>query len=70
MFRWARGHALDSILWESDLTAGDFVRWSKQVIDLLGQIMQAQPGSAVADAAKTAAGLVDRGVVAYSGVRE
>jgi ATP-dependent RNA helicase HelY len=70
MFRWAQGHSLDAVLWESDMTAGDFVRWAKQVIDLLGQIVQADPRQPVADAAAKAAGLIDRGVVAYSGVRE
>lgn len=41
MLRWAQGRSLDSVLWESDMTAGDFVRWTKQVIDLLGQVIQA-----------------------------
>ena len=70
MFRWARGHQLETVLWESDLTAGDFVRWSRQVIDVLGQITQADPSRPVAEIARAAIGLIDRGVVAYSGVRE
>lgn len=70
MLRWAQGQSLDSVLWESDMTAGDFVRWSKQVIDLLGQIAQAAADRPVAKQARVAADLVDRGVVAYSSVRE
>jgi ATP-dependent RNA helicase HelY len=69
MFRWAKGHSLDAILWESELTAGDFVRWTKQVIDLLGQIAQAAPdGDPVGATAVAAAGLIDRGVVSFSGL--
>ncbi len=70
MLRWAQGQSLDSVLWESDMTAGDFVRWSKQVIDLLGQIAVAAGDRPVAHQARVAADLVDRGVVAYSSVRE
>ena len=35
-YRWASGHRLEAVLTESDLAAGDFVRWCKQLIDLLG----------------------------------
>lgn len=66
-YRWAQGANLLQVLTHSDITAGDFVRWTRQVIDLLGQIAQAlepdDPGRAVAHAA---ADLVNRGVVAYS----
>ena len=70
MLRWAQGRSLDSVLWESDLTAGDFVRWTKQVIDLLGQVIQGAAGRPVAEQARIAADLIDRGVIAYSSVRE
>lgn len=36
--RWASGASLQAVLRDGDLTAGDFVRWTKQVIDLLGQV--------------------------------
>jgi ATP-dependent RNA helicase HelY len=66
-YRWASGANLLQVLTHSDITAGDFVRWSRQVIDLLGQIAQAlEPGDPVRDAANAAADLVNRGVVAYS----
>lgn len=70
MLRWAQGRSLESVLAEADLTAGDFVRWSKQVIDLLGQIAQAAGDRPIGKQAHLAADLVDRGVVAYSSVRE
>ena len=40
-YRWANGKGLESVLRDADLTAGDFVRWCKQLIDLLGQIAKA-----------------------------
>jgi ATP-dependent RNA helicase HelY len=69
-YRWASGARLESVLGESDLPAGDFVRWTKQLIDLLGQIAQAAGERdpqlrATADAAVDA---LRRGVVAYSSV--
>jgi len=69
MYRWAQGRGLEAVLWESAMTAGDFVRWTKQVIDLLGQIVQARPGSPVAKTANKAADLIDRGVISYTSVR-
>ncbi|MDQ4039704.1 MAG: DEAD/DEAH box helicase [Actinomycetota bacterium] len=41
--RWARGQSLDSVLRSArddgtELTGGDFVRWMRQLIDLLGQL--------------------------------
>jgi len=68
--RWADGHDLDAVLKDSDLAPGDFVRWTKQVIDLLGQI-QLAVGDTPADTAlrRTASQAVDhlrRGVVAHS----
>jgi len=66
-YRWAQGANLLQVLTHSDITAGDFVRWMRQVIDLLGQISQAVEGDDhVRWAAHEAADLVNRGVVAYS----
>ncbi|MGW0899431.1 hypothetical protein ACWD0G_21030, partial [Streptomyces goshikiensis] len=49
-----------------------FVRWCKQVIDVLGQIAAAAPpsstGSTVAKNARKAVDALLRGVVAYSSV--
>ncbi|WP_250279127.1 DEAD/DEAH box helicase [Frankia sp. Cppng1_Ct_nod] len=68
-FGWASGLSLEKVLTDSglDLTAGDFVRWMRQLIDLLDQIVQVAPeGSTVRGTARTALNAVRRGVVAYS----
>ncbi|ATZ27657.1 ski2-like helicase [Streptomyces lavendulae subsp. lavendulae] len=80
-YQWASDKSLDEVLREAEMPAGDFVRWCKQVIDVLGQIAAAAPGSsAPASSASSAGGstvarnarkAVDallRGVVAYSSV--
>ena len=65
VYRWCQGNSLYSILTREDLTAGDFVRWSRQVIDLLGQISQVVPADhPLRFTASKAADLVNRGVVA------
>jgi ATP-dependent RNA helicase HelY len=67
--RWAGGARLESVLRESDLTAGDFVRWVKMLIDLLSQVADvAAEGSPVRATARSALGSLRRGVVAYSSV--
>ncbi|RVU25280.1 DEAD/DEAH box helicase [Streptomyces antnestii] len=74
-FQWASGKGLDEVLSEADMPAGDFVRWCKQVIDVLGQIAAAAPGASgegtgdtVAKNARKAIDALRRGVVAYSSV--
>ena len=68
-YRWASGARLDAVLTESDLTAGDFVRWAKMLIDLLSQVADVAPeDSSVREAARTALSALRRGVVAYSSV--
>ncbi|MDA0564596.1 DEAD/DEAH box helicase [Streptomonospora sp. S1-112] len=67
--RWARGDRLDRILLEADMPAGDFVRTTKQLVDMLGQVADAAPeASGVRRTARKAVDLVRRGVVAYSSV--
>jgi ATP-dependent RNA helicase HelY len=61
--RWASGRSLEEVLRGSELSAGDFVRRCKQVIDLLGQVGQAAEGQ-VADTARRASHAMLRGVVA------
>ena len=69
MHRWVAGARLSSVLQETDLAAGDFIRWARQVIDLLDQIADAlPPDSAFRARARSAIDLVDRGIVAYSTV--
>ncbi|MEE4423068.1 DEAD/DEAH box helicase [Streptomyces bugieae] len=68
-YRWAAGFGLDEVLREAEMPAGDFVRWCKQLVDILGQIAAAAPaGSSVAKNARRAMDGVLRGVVAYSSV--
>ncbi|TKA12359.1 DEAD/DEAH box helicase [Actinacidiphila oryziradicis] len=68
-YRWASGHGLDAVLRDADMPAGDFVRWTKQLIDVLGQIAGAAPDASPVrrNARKAVDGLL-RGVVAYSSV--
>ena len=64
--QWARGERLDTILRGSDMTAGDFVRTAKMLVDMLGQISGATGDPKVRSTARKASDLVRRGVVAYS----
>jgi ATP-dependent RNA helicase HelY len=68
VWRWSVGADLDDALGASEMTAGDFVRSVKQVADLLRQIRDALPGTAIGDTAHRAAKSLVRGVVAYSGL--
>lgn len=69
MYKWARGRHLQDVLTGTDLAAGDFVRWVKQVIDLLDQLAKI-PGldPRLARLCAEAIRLIRRGVVAYSTV--
>ncbi|KNX37087.1 DEAD/DEAH box helicase [Luteipulveratus halotolerans] len=62
--RWVSGARLETVLRDSDLTAGDFVRRCKQLADLLDQIADATPSDAVRRTARKAIDGVVRGVVA------
>ncbi|GGC83617.1 hypothetical protein GCM10011512_07980 [Tersicoccus solisilvae] len=69
MIAWARGRTLQEALRGTDLAAGDFVRWSKQVIDLLDQLAGVPEISArLRTRLRSAIEAVRRGVVAYSAV--
>ena len=67
MQRWAQGASLDVVLRDADMAAGDFVRWTKQTIDLLDQISIVADGS-VGRTARSALDAIRRGIVAYSSV--
>ena len=64
--RWAAGRSLEVVLKSGDLAAGDFVRWCKQIIDLLDQISQAAPTERAREVAHRGVVALRRGVVAYS----
>ncbi|MGV0837934.1 DEAD/DEAH box helicase [Mycolicibacterium thermoresistibile] len=71
IYRWATTGNLTAALEASDvlgtgspLSAGDFVRWCRQVLDLLDQVRNAAPDPALRTAAKRAIDDIRRGVVA------
>lgn len=72
--RWARGQSLSAVLTAAEengveLSAGDFVRWCRQVLDLLDQIVGvAGKDSPVGRAAADAVAAIRRGVVAVGTV--
>ncbi|HYG95078.1 MAG TPA: RNA helicase, partial [Nocardioides sp.] len=62
-YRWAEGDDLDLVLRRADLTAGDFVRQMKQLIDFTGQIADAAGDSPVRQSARAALKAMRRGIV-------
>jgi ATP-dependent RNA helicase HelY len=72
IYRWARGESLSKVLasgMDADMPAGDFVRWARQVLDLLGQIADAAgAASPVRESARAAMDTLHRGVLAYTSV--
>ena len=61
---WANGATLTTAIWGTPLLAGDFVRWVRQVVDLLDQLRHvASP--ALAAKARDARQLLLRGVVTW-----
>ncbi len=69
-YRWAEGDDLDDVLTGTDLAAGDFVRWMKQLLDLAGQVADAAGGTPLRATARETVGLLKRGVVSYSALTE
>jgi ATP-dependent RNA helicase HelY len=65
-YAWAAGRPLASVLEGSELTAGDFVRWVRQVSDFAGQIADAAGPGELRDVARELVGAMRRGVVTYS----
>jgi ATP-dependent RNA helicase HelY len=63
--KWASNGKLDNVLDLADLLPGDFIRWAKQVIDLLEQIAQVADQQ-LAATARAAVDSVKRGIVAIS----
>ena len=63
---WASGGDLDEVLEDENLTAGDFVRTMKVLLDLLGQVARVATDPATSLAAEQAADVSLRGLVAAS----
>ncbi|PZM92076.1 MAG: RNA helicase, partial [Actinobacteria bacterium] len=74
MYRWARGEPLAKVLasgstLDGDMPAGDFVRWARQVVDLLDQLAEASGASVeLQQTARQAVGVINRGILAYNTV--
>jgi ATP-dependent RNA helicase HelY len=60
---WSKGSTLDSVLRETDVAPGDFVRNIRQLIDLVRQLSQVAPDPATRGAAELAVATLRRGVV-------
>jgi ATP-dependent RNA helicase HelY len=69
-YRWAEGDDLDDVLQASDLAAGDFVRWMKQLIDLAGQVAGAAGDGPLRETARQVVRALRRGVVAYDSLTD
>jgi ATP-dependent RNA helicase HelY len=69
-YRWAEGDDLDDVLGHSELAAGDFVRWVKQLLDLADQVSHAAGDSPLRKTAREAVRRLRRGVVAYTSLAE
>lgn len=69
-YAWAAGGDLDEVLADEEVSGGDFVRNIKQLIDLCRQLGDLAPLPETARAARQAADLLLRGVVAASSVLE
>jgi ATP-dependent RNA helicase HelY len=65
VYRWTTGAKLQDALKLTGLLAGDFIRWSKQIIDILDQV-SVSADAQVAETSYRAIDLVKRGIVAYS----
>lgn len=63
-WRWARGQHLPRVLERAELAPGDFVRTTRQLVDLLRQLAGVADDPATAASAAKAAQAIDRGVVA------
>ncbi|MCC6497131.1 MAG: DEAD/DEAH box helicase, partial [Propionibacteriaceae bacterium] len=60
---WAAGADLAEVLYRSALTAGDFVRWARMVVDAAGQLAQAVGPGQLRDTCKELIAGIRRGVV-------
>jgi ATP-dependent RNA helicase HelY len=66
-YRWCLGDPLEDVI-DEDSSPGDFIRSTKQTIDLLRQVQQAAEDPELRRRLGQAVEAMNRGVVAYSGV--
>ncbi len=69
-YRWTEGDDLDDLIGDSDMSAGDFVRRMKQLLDLAGQVADAAGDTPLRRTARETVRAMRRGVVAYSGLAD
>jgi ATP-dependent RNA helicase HelY len=69
-YAWAAGEGFAEVVEAEELSGGDFVRTTKQLIDVLRQLAIVAPQRATRRAAETAASQLFRGVVASSSAVE
>ena len=69
-FAWAAGEGFADVVEAEDLSGGDFVRTTKQLIDLLRQLAIVAPERATRQATQQASDALFRGVVAASSALE
>ncbi|MFV0428505.1 MAG: DEAD/DEAH box helicase [Arachnia sp.] len=62
-WRWARGQDLAKVLAHSQLPAGDFVRWVRQVVDFAGQLAHASGPGDFSRTCRAVVSAMRRGVV-------
>jgi ATP-dependent RNA helicase HelY len=62
-YGWASGGGIDDVLEDGDLSAGDFVRSMKQIIDVTAQLAITAPRAETRAAAVDAVDRVRRGIV-------
>ena len=62
-YRWAQGNSLTNVLKDSDMSVGDFVRSTKQLMDLMMQVAGAS--EKLRPVCREAIKRLDRGVVSY-----
>lgn len=67
-YAWAAGDAFADLVAEEELTGGDFVRTTKQLVDLLQQVAQQAFEPTTRTAARAAVEAVRRGVIADASV--
>lgn len=67
-YRWAQGRELSQVLLQSQLSAGDFVRNVKQLIDLCRQLALLSPNPKTVQTARGVVDVLLRGVVSASSV--
>ena len=69
-YAWAAGEGFAEVVDAEELSGGDFVRTTKQLIDLLRQLAIVAPERATRQASQQAADALFRGVVAASSALE